>query len=468
MIGSARNRSSRLGAAAALTLTLGSSASVGAPPTLPAGWLDSQLNERGERCDWHAERVQGAKLLLACGGAGVWVVALAEGGPRFLHSLAASGEVIGFFEEPPGKLWIKVRALEARAFDPDAPLDTARFPDEAPRALAAAAHPAAPLAPPAAPAARARPTPVVLRTGPGRALISLGSADGLNRGDRIELTSERDEDESGMAVGSRKLWAVGAVGDMSEHEAVVVLGLNEEVPVGATALPTLAPLTAGMVAPPRMSGVWELELGLRPFAALQELGGGLLFNASFGRRMGDLHLQAVLEPLGFGDVKGGDSIGVASGSIIASLDQQYYELGLGLGAQTVNDGDFLLQPGSGLALSQLLRVGVQDGFSLSLRSSVVLFHSELAFGGMVALMRIPISRGYWLLFGGGGGALGYGYGEIGVRALLSGNGFAGSRFLNVTAGGGAVFQSAVCDEFFNCNSPVYAGPMLGVSHEWRF
>src|SRR6187549_2674384 len=115
MIWTARKSSMRLAAAFGLALALGSPVSAGAATTLPAGWLDSQVNERGERCDWHAERVVGAKLLLACGSAGVWVVALSDSGPRLTRSLAASGEVVGFFEEPAGKLWIKVRALEARA-----------------------------------------------------------------------------------------------------------------------------------------------------------------------------------------------------------------------------------------------------------------------------------------------------------------------------------------------------------------
>jgi hypothetical protein len=80
-----------------------------------------------------------------------------------------------------------------------------------------------------------------------------------------------------------------------------------------------------------------------------------------------------------------------------------------------------------------------------------------------------VTRGYWLLLNGGGGNIGYGFGELGLRVLLSGNGLAGSKFLTVTAGGAAVFQSGTCPEFSFCTeSSVYGGPMAGVGGEWRF
>jgi hypothetical protein len=81
-----------------------------------------------------------------------------------------------------------------------------------------------------------------------------------------------------------------------------------------------------------------------------------------------------------------------------------------------------------------------------------------------------VTRGYWLLLNGGGGNVGYGYGELGLRVLLTGNGLAGSKFLTVTAGGAGVFKSGTCDPFFgSCSDSIsYAGPMAGVGGEWRF
>jgi hypothetical protein len=69
------------------------------------------------------------------------------------------------------------------------------------------------------------------------------------------------------------------------------------------------------------------------------------------------------------------------------------------------------------------------------------------------------------MFDGGGGDVGYGYGEVGLRALLSGNGGAGSKFLFASAGGAAVFRDQVgC---FGCQVN-HGGPMAGIGVEWRF
>jgi hypothetical protein len=113
----------------------------------------------------------------------------------------------------------------------------------------------------------------------------------------------------------------------------------------------------------------------------------------------------------------------------------------------------------------LLRLGARDGLSLTTRSNIVLFHRELGFGGMIATLQVPLSTGYWLTLGGGGGDLGYGYGELGLRTLVEGNGGAGSKFLYVSLGGAGIFEShkecSLCTE-------MVAGPMAGIGGEWRF
>lgn len=87
---------------------------------------------------------------------------------------------------------------------------------------------------------------------------------------------------------------------------------------------------------------------------------------------------------------------------------------------------------------------------------------------MAVTGQIPVRRGYWLLLSGGGGNVGYGFGELGLRVLMSGNGLAGSKFLTVTAGGAAVLRSQPCTLFSCESSRSYGGPMAGVGGEWRF
>jgi hypothetical protein len=185
--------------------------------------------------------------------------------------------------------------------------------------------------------------------------------------------------------------------------------------------------------------------------------------------MGHLHVWAIVDPLGWADVQRQDNVWAANVAALASYDSQYFELGLGFGAQSVTDASFGISPGSGLAVSQYVRLGPQDGLNFSARTSMVLFHSQFEFGGMVGAAQFPVTRGYWLLFNGGGGPVGYGFGEIGVRAMLAGNGEAGSKYLTVSFGGAGVFRSSTCDQFFACGATTsFGGPMAGVGGEWRF
>jgi hypothetical protein len=173
-------------------------------------------------------------------------------------------------------------------------------------------------------------------------------------------------------------------------------------------------------------------------------------------------VQAYVDPVGIADVKDRSSMTVANGAVAVGYDSHFLEMGIGLGAQTVRVTAFDLTVGTGLTVAQVLRLGTRDGLNLHLRSSVVLFHSEFDFGGVVVTGQIPVSRGYWLMLAGGGGNVGYGFGEIGLRVLLNGNGGVGSTFLTATGGGAVVFRQDFDD------STDYGGAMAGFGYEWRF
>lgn len=466
------NKIATLGACAG---ALGLVQTARAETPVPAEWLDAKVNESGQHCEKHAEQRDGKRLLVACGAAGVWELAVDEPTPRLVRSYGFSGDVIGFFTEPDGRLWVKVQVLEAHPFA--SPRGATRLADSAfpsPLPAASPAESAPPAVPPPTvatpPATAPRRAGRVTRSLPGEVVVSLGTADTVVPGDHIELVLQHPEKAAdGDVPLVRELVAVGQVADVSVYSARVRLGLNENVPVGALASPSRSSLTSSLTAPPRVSDLWTLEVIARPFAALGELGGGVLLSGAFGRRIGNLHLQALVDPLAYGDVANKRHVTAANAALIASYDSQYFEMGLGFGGQTVNAPDFLLNAGSGLAALQLIRLGAQDGLNISARTNVVLFHSQFKFGGMVGIGQIPVTRGYWLLLNGGGGDIGYGYGELGLRVLLSGNGRAGSKFLTVTAGGAAVFRSTTCDAFFTCDQAVtYGGPMAGVGGEWRF
>lgn len=442
----------------------------------PPDWLSTKVNESGQHCSALAEHRLPDRVLYACGAAGVWEFALGADTPRFVRSYSFGSDVIGFVSEPDGRLWVKLQVLEARPFSSAGAPSAAGFPDVVPNALPAGSAAPASNAPTSAPAPAAPPARPqlgrVLHATPGEAVISLGTLNGIERGNHIEFALESTANDQGSeeAALSTEVVAVGVVTNVGPQSSRVRLGINESVPAEALASLTRSPTTASLSAPPRVSGLWELELFLRPFAALDELGGGALLSGSIGYRFKHLHLQAVIDPLAYAAVQTKGSVTAVNAALFTSYDSEYFEMGLGLGAQTVNASGFLLEPGSGLAVAQLIRLGARDGLNLSARTSLALFHSQFQFGGMIVSGQIPVTRGYWLLLNGGGGNVGYGYGELGLRVLLAGNGLAGSKFLTVTAGGVTVFRSGSCDEFFSqcTEDTAYGGPMAGVGGEWRF
>ena len=245
---------------------------------LPPDWLAGVLNEKGQHCEKQAERQDGSKLLLACGAAGVWEVALGEVAPRFVRSYDFAGDVVGFMTESDGRLWVKLKVMEARPFSGSSASTAdsgAAFPDPA-LDNAPAPLPQPPVAkPPIAQPTIVAPTPEAKKFGrvtsshAGEVVVSIGTVDRVGRGDHIELAVERSANaDADTAALSRETVAVGIVTNVSEHSARVQVGLNEEVPVGALALPTSARATASLSAPSRVTKLWDVQLTARPFAAL--------------------------------------------------------------------------------------------------------------------------------------------------------------------------------------------------------
>lgn len=210
----------------------------------------------------------------------------------------------------------------------------------------------------------------------------------------------------------------------------------------------------------------------RPMFSIGRLGGGLLAEASVGRRTALWHYGAALNPVGVG---GDDQDGVTApwaGYVFGAFDSKSFSAGLGLGAQTVHDT--VVEKGSGLGIVQLLRLGSVDGLQLAARSSVVVFRSKTEFATLDMQGQLAVSEAAWLLFRGGGGSVGYGFGEVALRSLTRGNGGPGSFFLEVAVGGSVVVEAScrplttAVNQVEPCTDQVVAGPMLGLGGEWRF
>jgi hypothetical protein len=445
-------------------------------------WLAVQRDARGRACNRRAVEALGNRWVVAFGESGLWTARRNPGGPIVLVSVEElGGPVVALFRRE-GRVWAEVLRREARDVAPvDENASQAAFPnlDDSPRS-------GVPTSPPAtvadAPAVVTTlddsenvPEGRVTEVSGGEIVVDLGRDDGVRVGDRVELSEVVEEGVGSQLVERRRVLAVGVVRAVSEDFARVELGMGERVPVGATARSVTRNPTRSRSAPPRVGGLWHVGFMARPFVALEDLGGGILLDASVGYRFeGPIHIEAVVSPLGWATGESNPSVTPAVGFVKGSFDSHLFEIGFGFGVATVHDVEFPTESGSGFLVAQQVRIGAVDGLSLDVLSHVTLFHSRFRFSGMVAHGQIPMGDRFWLLIAGGGGAAGYGYGELGVRALLRGNGDKGSFFFTGTVGGVGVFETvkttcSTVDFEFGCSeNVVYAGPTIGAGGEWRF
>jgi hypothetical protein len=436
--------------------------------------LSSQSDAVGRRCEPHGVASSGTLRFLACGAAGLWVIRVhPDGSANLLAQRDVGGSTSGLFVRD-GKLWIEITSRSAQLLELPGDVNVSATAPASPALETRVAPPPA-AAPPATPKRFSRfvsaepehQEGVVKSVEAGSVVVTLGSADGLHAADHVafydQKTERFSETESGV---QRTLLAVGNVLSVTEGHARVQLGLNEQIPVGTLAVRTEQPLSAAMFAPPRAAGIWEVGFMARPFIVLENLGFGAFLDARVGMRLSvPVHLEALVSPLGFATAKGGTTF-PAAGVITASYDTRLFEVGLGVGGQTVNAPDISLDPGSGLVLAQRVRLGSRDGAHIEAISYVALFHSDFSFGNLRVQGQVPVGERTWLIAAGGGGNVGLGFGEIGLRVLMTGNGGPGSFFLSSVIGGVNVFRGCVV-EGTQCTQIDYVGPMVGMGGDWR-
>jgi hypothetical protein len=446
-------------------------------------WLAAQRDASGRACNRRDVDALGNRWVIACGETGLWVARRNSAGAiELTRTDDLGGPVVRLFRRE-GRVWAEVLRHEARDVAPvDENSSHAAFPtpDEPVRQ----APPAVTRSSPAPGSAKKRNLLQVRETLPeghvtevllGEVVIDIGREHGLRHYDRVELSVETELEVGDERVKQRRVIAVGVVRAVSERFARIELGIDERVPLGAIARPTATEPSESRSAPPRLGALWHAGFMARPFVALNDLGGGILIDASVGYRFeGPLHVEAGLSPLGWGTGADKPAVVPVSAFVKASYDVDLFEVGFGLGVETVHDTPYPVASGSGALFVQQLRVGSLDGLNFEALSHAVLFHSEFRFASFVGRAQIPVGASYWLTFAGGGGGTGYGYGDLGVRALLRGNGDRGSFFLTITLGGAGVYENVVTtcpgEGFeFTCGQEVsYIGPTVGVGGEWRF
>jgi len=122
--------------------------------------------------------------------------------------------------------------------------------------------------------------------------------------------------------------------------------------------------------------------------------------------------------------------------------------------------------------AEIIRTGARDGLALNMESSIIGANHQFNLGYFVSSIQIPLSRTTMLVIRGGGGPVGFAYGDVGVRALVRGNGGPGTVALTGFAGGASIMvdlcstntQSPFTE---SCNNSSLGGPSLGGAVEWK-
>jgi len=251
----------------------------------------------------------------------------------------------------------------------------------------------------------------------------------------------------------------------------------------------------GITAPPRRGDLWDISLFTSAFVAFGSLGGGLLGSGSVAYRFDApvvLRVEAIPFALGSPAVTtttgGGFTPGIgtptnnrSTGSATAfgahaviGLDTQLIEVGLGIGGVTINQGSSTgSQPQSGaVSIAQEARIGARDGLALNVETSAVALSNRFDLGYFISSFQIPVSRTVMLVIRGGGGSVGFGYGDVGVRVRIRGDNGKGTIALSGYAGGdfiGMNLCASNSDPPFTstCTTASLAGPALGGGIEWK-
>jgi hypothetical protein len=264
----------------------------------------------------------------------------------------------------------------------------------------------------------------------------------------------------------------------------------------AAAPPEVPRESPSLMAPPRRTHIWELSLETSAFITIGALGVGVLGSASVAYRF-DLPfvLRAEVTPFGIAGPATnngttaissngmttpppqpqGGTVSTAAAHLLAGIDTEFIEVALGVGGASVNQntGSSTGSPDtSALSIAESARIGARDGLALNLESSIIGANHQFNLGYFLSSIQIPLSRTTMLVIRGGGGPVGFAYGDIGVRALVRGDGGPGTVALTGFAGGASIMVDLCSSNpqgpFTEvCNNSTLGGPSLGGAVEWK-
>jgi hypothetical protein len=217
---------------------------------------------------------------------------------------------------------------------------------------------------------------------------------------------------------------------------------------------------APWVAPPRRGRILSLAVGVAGWLPTSPLGVSVFVDLEAIYRFGfPLTIRAKLAPIGFAFAAFGN-VFATSFAGLASVDLDYFEIGLGPGAMSLNTFE---GPKTTFLLAPFLRIGSIDGLGIWLQGDIsVIDHmpqAEWQGAGLSGEIQIPVSDRWALRFRGGGSIAGWGRADGGVRWRVTGDGGRHTVYVSGWACLGGMF--------FTPSAITYLGPGLGAGLEWR-
>jgi hypothetical protein len=403
-------------------------------------------------------------VIVACKEGSVLTLARTPTGVQLLGRRETNGRVEAFYEQD-DSVWMRVVEERAERVVPGAILST----DRAVNPVASSAQ---------AQSTASEPAPLVVggtvSVVNGReVVVQVPEGHGIEIGHRMSMVRPAEGADSFFVEEP----VIAKVVKVMDDQVLLRIGMNEAVEPGFIAKVTEDRETGSRRVPPRVYGVWDLRTVLRPILNIGKVGGGIAGELGLARRTEYFRFGVNLSPLSYAGATDEQGVFSAGGYVFGAVDHAIYSAGVGVGANTVNDTDGESESGSGLSIVQLLRIGAVDGLNFESRVEAVIFRSEVLFSYLQLQGQIAVGDSTWLIVRGGGGSLGFGFGEVVIRNLLWGTGQAGSTFLELGLGGAGLFkQSCVgagCGPVVSVGTDLDAGnsdiggPMFTAGLEWR-
>jgi hypothetical protein len=335
------------------------------------------------------------------------------------------------------------------------------------------AEPAESAEPPAPTGAASARGPGAVTASDGRQLhIDRGATDGLSVGDAVGLYDRAETHVGGEVIPQLVHRATGRVTAVGERAAIVAIGVNAEVPVGAVVLAEPGERRPSSLAPPRVGGRGFFTADLRGLVSLADAGGGVGVGGSLGYRFRfplAVELRAAPVFLGVNDRGGGDRATVGKGSVVALVSFDHHLVGVGLGGGVALNPTDTPRP----IFAQRLRLGAADGLMFTYTGQLTWYPTQdgsarWAVDLNEALVQVPLTSGKmptWLVLRGAGGVFGGG-GYVGARVRVAGNGERGTWGLTPFVGV-EHYQDGWASNF-NADYTSLLGPAFGATFDTSF